>query len=270
MLITKRDLLILWICLQQKFMTLLQIAKMFFPESEDIFQRPMKRVRILVGAGYLRTEILKITGQRLYVVTPKGVELLKKHGLSGGLRAVKEIDHRSFEHDQSVTDVRIVFERLLTIKDWIPERVLKKSHARKKVPDGIVTYHGVQYVIEVERSLKNKRTYERILMNACITDYPEAVILYIMENKTDKEWLMRQAEGWERIYFTTLKELLKMEWVVEFENAKGWIEFGREDQGGVHFNDPEIEVMDGDDGLEDIYKAEEEYRRFEEEDAKLK
>lgn len=271
MITTKRDLLILRVCLEQKFMTLLQIAKMFFPKSEDIFHRPMKRVRVLVATGYLRAEILKITGQRLYIVTPKGVKLLKKRGLSSNLRPVKEIDHRSFEHDQSVMDVRIVYEKLLGIKDWIPERVLKKNHARKKVPDGIVTYHGVQYVIEVERSLKNKRTYERVLMNACITDYPEAVILYIMGNRADKAWLMKQTEGWERIYFTTLKELLEMEWEVEFENAKGHvIEFGREYQGGAHFNNPEIEVMDGDDGLGDIHKAQEEYLRFQEEDERLK
>ena len=58
---------------------------------------------------------------------------------------------------------------------------------------------------------------------------------------------------------------------MKFENPKGHvIEFGREYQGGVHFNDPEIEVMDGDDGLNDIHEAEQEYLRFKEEDPKLK
>ena len=48
-----RDLEILKFCLEQKFMTLLQIAKMFFPESRDIFHRPTKRVCELVKAGPL-------------------------------------------------------------------------------------------------------------------------------------------------------------------------------------------------------------------------
>lgn len=201
----------------------------------------------------------------------KGVAFLKKHGLSGDLQAVKEIDRRYFEHDEWVTDVRIIFEKLLGIRDWIPERVLKKKNVRKKVPDGIITLHDIQYVIEVEKSLKNKRSYERILMETCITHYPEAVILYIAENETDKKWLMKQAEGWERIYFATIDDLMRMEWKVEFENAKGhMIEFGREHQGGAHFNDPEIEVMDGDDGLEDIHEGQREYLRFQEEDERLK
>lgn len=271
MLITKRDLLILHVCLEQKFMTLLQIAKMFFPDSEDMFHRPMKRVRELVAAGYLSAVVFKVTGQRLYIVTLKGVAFLKKHKLSGNLRAVKEIDHRSFEHDEWVTEVRIIFEKLLGIADWIPERVFKKKNVRKKVPDGMVTLYGIQYVIEVERSLKNKRSYERILMETCITHYPEAVILYIAGNETDKKWLMKQAEGWERIYFATIDDLMRMEWKVEFENAKGHvIEFGREDQGGAHFNNPEIEVMDGDDGLGDIHEGQREYLRFQEEDERLK
>ncbi len=271
MIITKRDLLILWVCLEQKFITLLQIAKMFFPDSEDIFHRPMKRVRELVEAGYLSVVVLKVTSQRLYVVTLNGVALLKKHALSGGLRAVKGIDHRYFEHDEWVTDVRIIFEKLLGITDWIPERVLKKKNVRKKVPDGIVTLYGIQYVIEVERSLKNKRSYERILMETCITHYPEAVILYITENETDKKWLMKQAEGRERIYFATMDDLMRMEWEVKFENAKGHvIEFGREYQGGAHFNDPEIEVMDGDDGLKDIHEGQREYEQIDAEYKKLK
>ncbi|OGW83128.1 MAG: hypothetical protein A2Z83_05845 [Omnitrophica bacterium GWA2_52_8] len=271
MIITKRDLLILWVCLQQKFMTLLQIAKMFFPESGDVFHRPMTRVCELVEAGYLSVVVLKVTGKRFYIVTPKGVKLLKKHKLSDGLRAVKKINHLSFEHDEWVTDVRITFEKCLGIAGWIPERVLKKKNVRKKVPDGIVTQYGIQYVIEVEKTLKNKLAYERIFLETCSTHYPEAVILYIAGSETDRLWLKKQAEGWERIYFATMDDFIRMEWELKFENPKGHvIEFGREYQGGAHFNVPEIEAMDGDDGLTDIHEGEQEYLRFKDEDANPK
>ena len=215
--------------------------------------------------------VLKVTGKRLYIVTPKGVKLLKKHKIFDDLRALKKIDHRSFEHDEWVTDVRVIFEKPLGIADWIPERVLKKKGVRKKVPDGIVTLYGIQYVIEVEKSLKNKLSYKRIFLETCITHYPEAVILYIAGNETDKLWLMKQAEGWERIYFATMDDLLRMEWEVAFENVKGHvIEFGREHQGGVHFNVPVIETENGDDGLTEIYQAEQEYLGFQKEDLKQK
>lgn len=59
-------------------MTLVQIAKMFFLKSENIFEVPMKKVRQLVNAGFLETVRLRVGEKRLYVTTKEGVKLLRK------------------------------------------------------------------------------------------------------------------------------------------------------------------------------------------------
>ncbi len=263
MLEIKHHLMILEMCLEQKFMTLKQITKMFFSESPNEFDWPMKCVRKLVNAGLLRGVRPHFSSQVLYVVTLRGAALLKKHNLSSGLRAIKEIDERNFEHDGWVTDVRIIFEKLLGFTNWIPERVLKKKNVRRKVPDGIATYDDHEHVIEVERTLKNKRAYEKIFLNTCITDYPNADILYIVANETDKTWLMKQAEGWQNIYFTTMNELLQMNWGVRFKSKGLVFKFERQEQGGVHFNIPEEEVTDENDAFfEECREADRECERM--------
>ncbi len=85
----------------------------------------MKCVRRLVNAGLLRTVRPSFCAQVLYVVTPKGVKFLRKNGLSTGLRAIEEIDERSWKHDLVVTEVRIIFERLIGCEGWICERALQ-------------------------------------------------------------------------------------------------------------------------------------------------
>lgn len=248
-------------------MTLLQIAKMFFPESQDIMHRPMKRVRALVDAGYLKAHILNILGRRLYTVTPEGGKLLKQHQLMDRLRTVEGIETGSLSHDLLVTDVRITFQCLIGVKKWISERTLKREKQHGKVPDAIMIHDGMRYIVEVERTLKSKRIYERTLTNMCITDYPDAVILYLLGTESDKAWLMKHAESWERIYFTTLKAFLDIGPSAQFENGKGHvIEFDRVYQGGPHFNDRDLLIVDGDDGLDEFRKDEEEYLRFQKED----
>ena len=263
----KHHLMILEMCLEQKFMTLKQITKMFFSESPNEFDWPMKCVRKLVNTGLLCGVRPHFSSQVLYVVTLRGAALLRKHNLSSGLRAVKAIDERNFEHDEWVTEVRITFEKLLGFTNWIPERVLKKKNVRKKVPDGLATHeNGVfvdPYVIEVERTLKNKRAYGKIFLNTCNTDYPKIDILYIAANETDKTWLMKQAEGWRNIYFTTMNELLQMNWRVRFESKSFVFKFERQEQGGVQFNTPEVEY-DG------FHEAEKEWEQFDAEYQQLR
>ena len=89
-----------------------------------------------------------------------------------------------------MTEVRIVFQKLLGFTEWIPERALKKNNVRKKVPDAIASNGKQKFVIEVELSLKNKRYYERVLLDMCIQYSREDGILYIMRDETDMKWLM--------------------------------------------------------------------------------
>ena len=222
MTINVRDLILLQFCLEQKFMTLAQIARMFFPENQELFNWPMKCVRKLVNEGLLSVEKPGFCGHTLYRVTRKGAALLKQHSLSNGLGAIEKIDTRSWEHDLWVTDVRIIFCRVLGLKHWKAERLLKQENVKKKVPDGIVSFKGKDLIIEVERTLKKKEYYEKTLLDACLRQFrEEEIILYIAANDSDKRWLMKQAGGWKRIYFATIQDLTEMKDSVSFVNAVG-------------------------------------------------
>ena len=270
MIVNDRDLLILRWCLEQNFMTLRQIGVMFFPESRDFFQVPMKRVRILVNAGYLKVIRLRVGEKRLYVTTPKGVQVLKEHKLWNRLKALKEINDKAWEHDECVTDVRILFELLLAFHEWTPERILRKENLRKKVPDALASDTRQFCVIEVETNLKNKRYYERVFLDMCLQYASEDAILYITRNDTDMKWLKKQATGWDRIYFTTLDALQNIRYGITFTNAdRETLYLPRFYKGSVHF--PQVDFTKRDDGYDEkldpsILKGEEEYRRFQEED----
>lgn len=280
-MITKRDLLIMKVGLEQYFMTLDLIARMFFPKSRNILQVPMKKVRELVHAGYLETIRLRVGEKRLYVTTKKGAKLLKEKKLSNGLRAVKKINDKTWEHDEIVMEVRVLFQTLLGFTEWTAERVLKKQNVRKKVPDALVSNGQENYVIEVEISLKNKRYYERVLIDLCFQYSQEDAILYIMKDETDMKWLMNQAKCWGRIYFTTLEDLRSICCGVTFTNSRGEeLYLPRLHKGSVLFHDPENPNRNFDLDCEDhnreepaneefdrwVQEEEEARRRYEEEE----
>lgn len=226
-------------------MTLFQISRMFFSESRNIWQVPMKRVRTLVKADLLKAVTLRVDAKRLYVATSRGVSLLRQKNLSGGLGALKELNDKTWEHDATVTDVRIIFEKLLDFKNWTPERVLKSENVRKKVPDGIVWNKEHRFIVEVELSLKNKRYYERAFNDMCLKHYPEGNILYIAGKESDKNWLMEQALSRERIYFATMGKVEAMYCGLKLVNSYGHnIYLDRLDRGGVLFFDPNQEDED--------------------------
>ena len=221
MAINVRDCALLDFCNEQKFMTLDQMAGMFFPGNERVFNWPMKCVRKLVNDKLLFVEKPGFCKPALYRVTSKGAALLRKWGIGHGLGAIEKIDTRCWEHDIWVTDVRIIFFRKLGLKRWKAERLLKQDR-EGKVPDGIVPFGDTDLIIEVERTLKKKEYYEKALLNTCAKQFRDGeIILYIAADATDKRWLMKQAGGWVRIYFATIADLKEMKDSVTFVNAEG-------------------------------------------------
>ena len=258
-----RDLEILKFCLEQKFATLLQIGKMFFPESRDIFHRPVKRVCELVNEGLLKAEQLRVCEKKLYVTTKAGVKLLKQKGRDHGLQAVGGLDTRTLEHDETVTEVRIIFDRLLGLSQWTPERVLKQKAVKAKVPDGLVEYHAWNFAVEVERTLKNKRYYEKIFNSDYTRQDGIYGILYIMNSESDMKWLMNEAKDTQGVFFTTLQDLDCMPYgKAPFVNASHeLIEMRLNGPGSVHFADLWEESVSDDeiDPFDDMRKDDEEY-----------
>ena len=264
----KTDLAILKFALEQKFVTLMQVTRMFFPETEKIFNWPMKCVRRLVLEGYLKAERPGFCDAKLYYVSPKGEKLLRSNGCSGGLGAVKRIDARNLEHDLLVTEIRIIFEKLLCLMGWKSERLLRKELQKQKVPDGMVCGpDGINFVIEVERTLKRKEYYEKNFRKMCITEFPSEneLILYIMANETEKKRLMKLAKSWDRIFFTTTREVLEMKYTLTFENSQSEsFKLNRYGEGGVHFNEAPLDQHE-DPFWREVYRGEKERREFEQE-----
>ena len=234
----RRDLKILKFCLEQKFATLLQIGKMFYQESKNIYHRPAKRVCQLVNEGLLRAEHLGVCKKTLYLTTREGVRLLKEKQMDSGLGALKSIDIRTLEHDEMVTDVRIILDLLMGWADWKSERVLKQESGKRKVPDGTCQGRDQSYMIEVERTLKRKSYYEDVLFEACRRDdFSGYLIFYIMGNDADLKWLMNEAREWSDIMFATMKEMNEITQTLPFRNVdRGECGDDRSYQGGVHFS----------------------------------
>lgn len=221
--VTERDLEILKMCLEQKFMTLRQVAKMFFGESKDVYKVPLRRLNILMKRGLLRSVRPVVGGEAVYLTTREGVSLLQEKNLSGGFQAVPGIDYKTFEHDRLVTDVGIVFRSCDHYK-WVCERKLRQIAGKAKVPDAVLYHDGYEFLIEVERTLKKNSYYEKIFERLSC-DYSKAeAVLYLTDGVSMLRHLQKLADGWERIYFATLKDFFEIQHCTEFLNCKNdWL-----------------------------------------------
>ena len=254
MIITERDAEILKMCLEQKFLLLRHIAKKFFPESLSIYKVPARRVNLLMRQGYLRAVKPRVGHDTLYLTTAKGVKHLKSLNLSNGLRPLDGVDLKIYEHDVWVTDARIVLERSPGLI-WTSERVLKSKTERRKVPDGLADDgRKHSFVIEIERTLKSKRYYERVLIDTWVKNEGISAFLYLVERKSMIEWFKKLGHCPECFYFATMEELLKREGETAFVNKKNNTLVLNE---YLEFDEDFVDEYD------EIHKAEAEFRRFE-------
>lgn len=253
--ITDRDRKLFKFTHEQRYLTLAQVARVFWPESKNIYKRPLTRVNQLMASGFLRAEKVRIGEPTLYLLTGRGLKYLKAENLANGLPLVENVDWDNYEHDLWVTDVRIIFEKLGF--QWTPERNLKKTSSRRKVPDGIARKDSYLFLIEVERSEKARERYETLFFEQS-RQASEGIILYIVKDQRMMASLRKQAQGWPRIYFTTIEELrCREEWAL-FLNAHG------EELVLGELLDPE-EDGDWDESLDEFREADQEYRKFQEE-----
>jgi len=216
--ITERDMLILKMCLEQKFLLLRQIAKKFFPESRNIYKVPARRVNLLMKQGYLKALKPRVGHETLYLSTPKGEKYVRSIGFAVVLRAVKGVDLKTYEHDVWVTDVRIVMEKASF--RWTSERALKKGARRGKVPDGMIMSRGRRYsfLVEVERTLKNKRYYERMFLNNWMHYKNKQGTLFLVARRTMIPWFKELRSCEESFYFATIHDLFDCGVHTEFTN----------------------------------------------------
>jgi len=72
MVITRRDLDILKVCLEQKYLNLVQIAKMFFPECKKVLKVPLRRINKLMREGLIKALKPLVGRKTLYIVYTQG------------------------------------------------------------------------------------------------------------------------------------------------------------------------------------------------------
>ena|SRR3989338_7446719 len=123
MKIVFRDLeLMRWI-LEQKFMTREQIRKEFWREESKKSIEEYRRLNELERAKLLRRSTEGFYRCILYLVTGRGVSLLRSFGKDQGLSEVCEVSYSNYKHDVAVTDLRILFDQW-GYKDWVSEKPL--------------------------------------------------------------------------------------------------------------------------------------------------
>ncbi|HOG24000.1 MAG TPA: hypothetical protein PK590_05060 [Candidatus Omnitrophota bacterium] len=257
MIITERDTEILKMCLEQKFLLLRHIAKKFFPESLSMYKVPARRVNLLMRQGYLKAVKPRVGHDTLYLTTAQGVKHLRSLDLSNGLRPLDGVDLKIYEHDVWVTDARIVLERSPGLI-WTPERVLKHKTERRKVPDGLADDgRENSFVIEIERTLKSKRYYDRVLIDTWVKNEGISAFLYLVGKKSMVEWFKKLECCPECFYFATMEDLLRREGNTLFVNKKNSTLILNEH---VESDEDFVDEYDG------PHKAEAECRRLEKEE----
>ncbi len=221
--IMERDIQLLKMCIEQKFLTLRQIGAMFFQESENIYRSPAKRVCLLRAVGLLKSIKPRTTHCVLYLTTRAGAKLLKLAESSEGLSALCDLNYSTYFHDLTVTNIRIIFAHAFGLTDWTCKRLLQKRDPHGIFPDGIVRSDDRRFFIEFERSPKNRSYYLKLF--AKFQAYPEkpAAILYLVEKESTKNWLMGLAKDMNlgAAYFLTLNDFLYAGTRVKFLNKNG-------------------------------------------------
>jgi len=214
--LTERDIKILALCHKQKYVTLDQIARAFFPGNKNKYKVPLRCINRLMKRELIRSLKQGIGMASLYLVGMKGLEILREKRLANHLPYVKTVDWKSYQHDLVVTDVRLIFEQLGF--EWTPRRVLHILHPRKKVSDGKARYDNHLFSIEVEKEHQNHSSYRWIFAKRC-RDRLEKVILYFVKDEKRRLSRLKEAMDFNRIYFMSIDEFLERGGEAEFINS---------------------------------------------------
>lgn len=213
-----RDLNVIEYGLDQKFLTMSQVARVFlggkfeFEENgirkkyKDPKHRTYQRMRILRKLGYL--SILE-GSEAILVPSRQGMEALNLHGRST-FNDFKTPDFKTFEHDRRVTDVRLVLEDMGVLGRWVSERWLRMDVGEENVPDGLVeTRDGKLVAVEVEIARKTKQRYVRIFEAYKSRGLKVDRVLYVCDSLDLMEVISSLLDGYQDAYFCLYRDLME-------------------------------------------------------------
>lgn len=143
------------------FCEIKQILKRFCLKKSAAYLSMQRLIRLgLVIQAHI------IQGRRgAYIVSHKGITLLKLD-----LPQVRKISLITYEHHLLVIDVHLKLEELYPGTVFITERRFNQNQCKlgygknEHLPDGVLVLpNGIQYAIEIEKSLKARDRLEKII-----------------------------------------------------------------------------------------------------------
>lgn len=177
--LTERDYDLFRFLLDQKFGSLEMLYFRFFDGRKDP-KEPLpknlfvarQRLGLLRRAGFLMTERVYSEAKNLYLLSPLGFHAFRARFDEDAYAApIKQVDFRSFDHDQAVSLCRVAIERQGKAWKWFSDRRLRMHGFQAKgsryqlpesiVPDGIfISSKGERVAFELEATHRKKSRYE--------------------------------------------------------------------------------------------------------------
>lgn len=210
-----RDLELLKILLEQKFLTHDQIMRFFFEGRKRYGPLRLWKMR--------RFDFVELARgfhpQGLFLATDKAYGYFKSRFVEVPA-PVSVVDARTLYHDLMVTDVRFLFQRMGFGSSWMSERVWRMGRSvRLWAPDAVINIGEDTFAVEVELAQKETDRYEEIF--ARYQRDPEiSACLYLTDEKL-LPLLLEKAERYSAIYFASLADLFRKKEKTAFRNAQG-------------------------------------------------
>lgn len=208
--ITERDIEIFTYLNEQKFMMANQLYSAFWPESEVRSGTARQRLSKLIDAGYIKTfdtQMGKSEKVRLFLLTSKGIDILKTKGLDHGFGELGNVNQYTIEHTLKLATLRCLFREFKGVK-WLSERwVRKEDFKREFFPDAVLEINGQKVAIELENSFRERGRYEkRFARYAELDDF--ALVIYVLSWGIVKSWLLNIEVPQDKLCFALYDELL--------------------------------------------------------------
>lgn len=168
--VTPKDLEILQMILEMRYLNLRQITKRFFGIPSFVTEKEvLLTVKKLQSLELIKTKDTELVDESLFTATPKAYELVLKENPDKKVPKVqKSIFQPRVRHDMLLNDLRIRFEELVFLNKWISETAMEEIPFFKKafidLPDAVCKKRNDKgYFLELEVSMKSTKVYaERI------------------------------------------------------------------------------------------------------------
>ncbi|MDA9101158.1 hypothetical protein N9K06_00630 [Omnitrophica bacterium] len=225
--LTGRDMALLNLAHEQRFLCYSQIRAAFWKENSEDAKACWHRVERLIKEGYLRKEYTGRKKLNLYLSTEKAVRELAAKSLDQGIPpfVMKPYYERCIEHDLNVTNVRILF-RELGLHQWTSERVLWEREHQYNRPDAILTLRGRKIAIEFENGLTKSKVKYREMLEFYSSHEGYRLLFMVIKGDT-RDWLVELEYDARKIWLAGYKELMDQREKTIFENKRGVFELSR-------------------------------------------